>query len=143
MLDIEINHVSVPALHVSLGIFCRLFTLFEDACKRLDKQIAQEGVKESLDAADKAENKAKILEEKSELALQYMTWHCLDSQENSSEIEACREEANRLQEKAKTLREFASGLSCVKTTDGPCVNAVDTALSACGIARQAYFGGLS
>ncbi len=34
--------VCLPGLHISLGIFLRLFTLLEDACHKLDFKLAQE-----------------------------------------------------------------------------------------------------
>jgi hypothetical protein len=42
MWDIQIDQICLPALHISLGIFYRLYTLLEQAAHQLDLQLAQE-----------------------------------------------------------------------------------------------------
>ena len=93
--------VAIPALHVSLGIFTRLFTLFESACRTLDDQHLKEKEKEFIKRAEKI----KRLEEKASLFLQNLTWFCLSGPDEYKErIEDMKAEVNRLQLKVKTIQ---------------------------------------
>ncbi len=40
-MRINLTQISLPGLHISLGIFYRLFSLLEDACHQLDFKVAQ------------------------------------------------------------------------------------------------------
>ena len=73
--------VAIPALHVSLGIFTRLFTLFESACRTLDDQYLKEKEKGFIKRAEKT----KRLEEKASLFLQNLTWFCLSGPDEYEE----------------------------------------------------------
>ncbi|XP_033646390.1 uncharacterized protein LOC117305619 [Asterias rubens] len=42
MLPVELDYVIVPTLHISLGVFKRLYDLFEQACHELDVAILKE-----------------------------------------------------------------------------------------------------
>ena len=63
------KQVCVPGLHLSLGIFNRLWTLLEDACTELDLQLAEVGVGDNTGGGSFSQYSA-ILNERSQLA----TW---------------------------------------------------------------------
>ena len=75
-------------MHISLGIFCKLFSLFEKACQQLELKILKmaehkkEQRERQLQCAAQLEEKASFLEEKLELYVQNLTWNCLADDEN-------------------------------------------------------------
>ena len=82
---------------MSLGIFCRLFNLFESACRALDSKIesrAEENYAEQREAVEKAEE----LEERAALFLQHLAWSCL------SDTEECQESVREMQNEAALLQ---------------------------------------
>ena len=86
----------MPALHVSLGIFTRLFTLLECACRCLDRQIVEKK-RQDWRQQMKALDRARRLEQKASLFAQHISWSCLSrSVEYQQEIEVLRTEADAL-----------------------------------------------
>ena len=87
---------------MSLGIFCRLFTLFENACRFLDKKSQEQEEQELLQRREKARR----LEEKAELFMQHLTWFCLtisQSDEGSRRVDEMKAEVALLEKKQKQL----------------------------------------
>ena len=87
---------------MSLGIFCRLFTLFENACRFLDKKSQEQEAQELLQRREKARR----LEEKASLFMQHLTWFCLtisESDEDSRRVNQMKAEVALLEKKAKAI----------------------------------------
>ena len=66
------KQVCIPGLHLSLGIFNRLWTLLEDACNKLDLQLAEIGVRDGTGGSSFSEYST-ILSNRSQLATQLAT----------------------------------------------------------------------
>ena len=91
--------MAVPALHLSLGIFCRLFFLFEQECQRLDGAWGQKNI------ADRAARMAAATEAEAsrDLLLQHVTWAHLNSDPKNQDVQLLRGAVVHFQEKAKSL----------------------------------------
>ena len=79
------------------GHFCRLFHLFERACRALDSKIearAEENYAEQRESV----KKAKKLEERAALFLHHLASSCL------SDTEECRESVREMQKEAALLQ---------------------------------------
>ena len=117
--------VAIPALHISLGIFDRLYKLYEDACHKLDVKLAA-AMSAPVQASDtfmqyaaRIQEKRKMTEEMNEfleeaeryedLAVQLALFH-----EQGVDLEG---EVSAIQLEAKKLREEATSLvkrhSCI------------------------------
>lgn len=83
----------LPGLHISLGIFFRLFTLLEDACHRLDFKLAL-----AVTESDRPESSTKPT------SFQEYTMAIREKQE-------VKEQQLKLQSEAETLEQVATYMS--------------------------------
>ena len=110
--------VAIPALHISLGIFDRLYKLYEEACHKLDVKLAA-AVSSPAQATDTfLQYAAQILEKRKmtekmeelmneaerydDLAVQLTFFH-EQGVELEGEVQAIQLEAKKLREEANSL----------------------------------------
>ena len=109
--------IAIPALHISLGIFDRLYTLYEDACHDLDVKLAVTAVSAPVQAKDTYVRYAAQLQEMKEMQ-QKQEEYLIEAkryQEVAVELALFRDsevddEVNALQQEAKKLSEEAESL---------------------------------
>ena len=111
--------VCIPGLHISLGVFHKLFNLFEDACHKLDIEIAvtemtSQGVamaghkyKKFVEANQEIteKNEEASCHEQAVMALeQLVTWMCLHGSEGTKPaIEQMNKQISESNQRAKAL----------------------------------------
>eukprot|EP00118_Oscarella_pearsei_P024006 m.295853 g.295853 ORF g.295853 m.295853 type:complete len:183 (+) comp40760_c1_seq57:2704-3252(+) len=104
LFDIELSHVAIPPLHVSLGIFSRIFDLFSKSADEIDVALRENSLRDfsaKVRAADEVENKIKEIGEKETYLSQLMTWQYLNCPTENPEA------VRSLQDKILCLRREA------------------------------------
>ena len=110
--------VALPALHISLGIFDRLYKLYKDACHELDVKLAAamsapvQGTDTFMQYSKQIQEKGKMTEKMEEilneaewyedLAVQLAFFH-EQGVERDGEVSAVQREAIKLHEEANSL----------------------------------------
>lgn len=110
--------VAIPALHISLGIFDRLYKLYEDACHELDVKLAAamsapvQATDTFLQYAGQIQEKRKMTEKMEEFLNEAERYEDLAVQlafpheqgvELEAEVRAIQLEATKLREEADSL----------------------------------------
>eukprot|EP00731_Ephydatia_muelleri_P023928 Em0016g199a len=129
IFDIPTEQICPPGLHITMGIFTKLFELFEDFCHSLDLELAfyhTEVDQSSLQQL--ATYMAVLIGESNPL-----TADLLHQSANTSKI-VKQLETKIAASTAVVTREFP-------LNEGPFVKELDMALQSIGVHRQQYFGG--
>ncbi|XP_064402593.1 uncharacterized protein LOC135348339 isoform X1 [Halichondria panicea] len=158
---IPLNQVCPPGLHISLGIFYRLFQLMEDECRALDNAVLwcedsreRGGPSYSNFMSDSVRERAlkdeldRVNEEVAQLN-DLVALLCVfgeGEEEDDPRLSALRSEFEEKASHAKKLdaewtkinEKTAKGY---KKEDGPFVKALDAALEDFNVRRQTYYGG--
>lgn len=103
----------MPGLHISLGVFYRLFELLEDHCKKLDLALAQHSSQPdslhsfrlysaALQKVAKLEEEIRNETEEAEAAEQLSTYLALKGYPQS-QVEYCRDAAAKLRQRLTNL----------------------------------------
>jgi hypothetical protein len=161
MWDIQTDQICLPALHISLGIFYRLYTLLEQAAHQLDLQLAQErsggelGGETFGEYSQKIEKLHQLTEERDahvqaiaaleelvpRMALTATSEDSARAQINYVEqgINECRKKAQELdREIDKVKSDIEKGF---RMEEGPFIIGLDRALKSFNVQREAYYGG--
>ncbi|XP_022110640.1 uncharacterized protein LOC110990110 [Acanthaster planci] len=156
LMPIAIDHVILPTLHISLGVFKKLFDAFESACHRVDMQlfqvrVATEGqeqknyfdyrIRNEIERQQKIqkdleEKRLQLIDAEDELPLHVLrtTKEDMDGAflEIANKAFRLQVEISRLEKEAKTVElPFATG---------PIASSLDTILQQHRVQRQAYHG---
>ncbi|KAL9977598.1 hypothetical protein ACROYT_G015020 [Oculina patagonica] len=130
LLDIELDKVCVPGLHISLGVFKKLFDGLEDQCFELDNRV-------HLQLAVGSEQLEKATVNKKMQALRA-------AQQHQSQVSELEEKENSLQEilnlQHEKLADDQWKLAGLEKSEGPLVKQPDTSLKEMKVERQAYRG---
>ncbi|XP_078681781.1 uncharacterized protein LOC144916526 [Branchiostoma floridae x Branchiostoma belcheri] len=168
MFNVPLDQVCVPGLHVSLGIYHRLYTMMEAELQDLDRVIGAymvrvvddedmdegevlyhhqlHGLKPYVEAMQEAravdnmvEDLSEELEElESSLAYAILQARSLDN------IMSMKEEIERLMERKRKLESESEDIKNrhqITSTNGPLSSLLDTVLQNNNARRQAYHGG--
>ncbi|XP_038050937.1 uncharacterized protein LOC119724100 [Patiria miniata] len=158
MLHVEIHNVIVPTLHISLGVYKRLYDLFEMECHRLDVEVLkQRAIGRSLD--DEDDSLATDFDKKVEDELSRQRRVEKDLQEKRNNLEELEEEVplpllndlhnstgNEMVNKVQMLRadiaemEQSDGKAELEFGTGPITSSLDDVLQKHKVNRQAYHG---
>ena len=103
----------MPGLHISLGIFFRLFTLLETACHQLDLSLATQGEQDdtrhsyrlysnALSSLTKLEEERNHNEEEAQAAEQLSTFLAVRGVAHT-QVEFCQQAAAELRRKVQDL----------------------------------------
>jgi len=147
------TQVCPPSLHISLGIFHRLFTLLEQECHDLDLLLAKrEDV--HLQPGTEFENYYTIRKQIRSLEQQVTSHHqqaialdqvaslfalTLRQPEQNPQLQSVRQEAIRFSHQESQIRVL--GKEDFSVGSGPFVQALDKALKTFNVERQAYYSG--
>ncbi|XP_057290698.1 uncharacterized protein LOC130657379 [Hydractinia symbiolongicarpus] len=153
--DIPIDQVCIPGLHISLGVYQKMFKMFESSCQDYDVKIALllatedneldsdygdyiEVLKETNDLQQKLEDeKAKLANQQDQL-----NWLVISGglQRNiltyEKSIIKTEKKITELELEISTLGNNKRILVGV----GPCASSIDKTLQKMGVERQAYHG---
>ncbi|KAL5506255.1 hypothetical protein EMCRGX_G007860 [Ephydatia muelleri] len=156
--DVPLSQVCLPGLHISQGIFLKIFNLLENACHDLDVKMALIHSGHSTLSPSYTNhvlnlqelNRAKV---ELDTVVQYLTMlvehqtylTVAIGQSNSilanfeEHIDECRKEIKAAEKKVQVLKKkVEEGFS---SKEGPFVKALDIALQSFGVRRQNYHGG--
>ncbi|XP_031571701.1 uncharacterized protein LOC116305861 [Actinia tenebrosa] len=154
LFDIPIEQVCLPGLHISIGIFNRLYDLLVQELHTLDIHIANEirdgeignhefqnyieGIKVHQNLKNQESN---LLEEAQEL--ESMASYNAMRFNNEEEVEFLLDRADSLRSQANdlTLRMALVSVPVIPNEDGPCAQELARVLKKIGAERQAYHGG--
>ncbi|KAL5517788.1 hypothetical protein EMCRGX_G003404 [Ephydatia muelleri] len=131
----------IPGLHMTQGVFMKLFRLLEATCHQFDLQLAYTYQEESSSSSSFIKYteelhklqvaKAKLAEAQDSLAaLEEAVMHALDRRQSVEKMEM---------EIAKTTKVTSKEFSL---HDDPFVKGLDEALQSFKVQRQQYFGGV-
>ncbi|KAL5496199.1 hypothetical protein EMCRGX_G012437 [Ephydatia muelleri] len=133
-LSIPLSQVCPPGLHITMGIFLRLFVLLEEDCHKLDcRAVVLDGV--SVISYD---NYCAALVTKREL---------MDEMVSLKDTIQCFEQhVGKLKQRLNVVGEEIDKLEVTlkvdfKKEDGPFVKALDNALASFHVKKQAYYSG--
>eukprot|EP00731_Ephydatia_muelleri_P032533 Em0024g77a len=156
IFNIPIEQVCPPGLHITLGIFTKLYGLLEDECHALDLELALLSYEEAHSSFDTYSQELQMLRslqselkqaEEAYAVLQQMTTYVSLVIGEKDPVTAdffvqCEEKKKYLgkleAEVAKSKAIVEKGFSI---KEGPFVKALDDALQSIGVHRQQYFGG--
>lgn len=155
--NIDLEHVCVPGLHITLGVYLKLFNYFELYCKDVDMQIAYALAEKDVASGDdnfndfintikailKLESKIGELEERHNIIVEELNWFALSQSDHFDEeyyielLHDVEKEECEYKEELKKLKDDNK----LGDDVGPCQRSVDKTLKDLGVERQAYFGG--
>ncbi|XP_071796167.1 uncharacterized protein [Asterias amurensis] len=165
LIPIEVDHVILPSLHISLGVFKKLFDLFESDCHRLDEhlfklraQVEDEdedededehrdtnfdvqiatSVKQRNHIAEQLTKKKSRLEELEDDLPLYVFQHT-EQQDVDAEFRQMATETYQLRVDVHGL-EIEMNRADLAYGTGPVVSSLDKVLSRFHVQRQAYHG---
>ncbi|XP_057300002.1 uncharacterized protein LOC130630499 [Hydractinia symbiolongicarpus] len=153
LFNIPIDQVALPALHISLGTFLKIFNMLETACSDLDIKLTANGQSLDPDALTFIERCQKLkdckwvikdCEEKIELVNQALAVEIFRNPENANELRNIYEPrivflSNKLKEKSNEAEKIQNE-SGTERWDGPCTRKLDETLKLLNVERQAYHG---
>ena len=150
--NIELDQVCVPSLHITLGVYLKLFNYFELLCKDVDMQIAYALAEKDVVSGDdnfnlfinavkailELENKVLETEERHKLIVEELNWFAVSQSEYYTDLlqNVENEESAYKEELKKLIEENKLGDEV-----GPCQRSIDKTLKDLGVEKQAYFGG--
>ena len=164
ILPIPIDHASLPALHLDLGIFVWLFEALKKECSNLDLQLARVAHADADDSSEFAKltethalvaaNQAELSEHEQQLASWrvHLEWialhhHIVEAQGACPQTLAggLQRQCQLTSAKVSVLQQELTGLQATLSTaaiaDGPCTSCLEPVLQRHNITRQAYHGG--
>eukprot|EP00731_Ephydatia_muelleri_P009823 Em0005g409a len=158
IFNIPVSQVCPPGLHITLGIFTKLFHLLEAACHQLDLELALHttdftGPSSSFSKYSQELQNLSFLQAELEKAqqsheeLQNMaTYMALVNGEKSPlAVKLLKQSAAKMKSVKALKAKVAKGIATVKKgfseKEGPFVKQLDSALQLIGVQRQQYFGG--
>eukprot|EP00731_Ephydatia_muelleri_P020643 Em0013g370a len=134
----------IPGLHMTQGVFMKLFRLLEDTCHQFDLQLAY--TKQQLILIHKY--KVELQEAKqSEAVLQQLATYMavLIGESNPLTADLLHQSANTSKIVKQLETKIAASTAVVTRefplNEGPFVKELDMALQSIGVHRQQYFGG--
>ena len=138
--DIPLNQVCLPGLHITLGIYLKIYCgIIERYCAEVDHLINEDN---SYHELKKLQIELSELEERRDLLQGEIDWYTVlhtdnialikDYQINLDEVE------NIIAEKEILIGEKQQGASH-DDMSGPCVKSLDNTLAEIGVERQAYY----
>ena len=150
------RQVCIPGLHVTLGIFLKLFNLFEDYCHQLDIEIAANKEQSNTEIEDSnfgdhvktltqlraKKSTQKDIEHTLELTMDEVNWFVISGGSNVVVDNHYQPMIDDLQNKLEAISTEIEDLE-KKNLDkgaGPCASSLDTTLKSLGVERQAYYG---
>ncbi|CAH3103928.1 unnamed protein product [Pocillopora meandrina] len=129
LLDIELDKVCVPGLHISLGVFKKLFDELENQCFELDKKI------QMVLAGDSEENDEKIQ------AFRAAQLHTRQAQQFNEKTNYLQELLNlQSLHTNEKLADEQMELAAFEKANGPLSVHLDEVLKKMNVERQAYHG---
>eukprot|EP00731_Ephydatia_muelleri_P033241 Em0026g61a len=144
--NIPLSQVFIPGLHITQGIFQKLFSLFERACHNLDLKLAMhwkaspmaksqyDVYSQTLKDLDSALIELEQLNQEAESAVTPIVDELLELAGN------CYKRVQVQEEKVKTLRETIQMGFNLK--EGPCIKGIESCLTSFGVCHQRYYGGI-
>ncbi|KAL5468733.1 hypothetical protein EMCRGX_G029843 [Ephydatia muelleri] len=156
IFDIPTEQICPPGLHITMGIFTKLFELFEDFCHSLDLELAfyHTEVDQSRYSLYSQElqrlhqYKVELQEAKqSESVLQQLATYMavLIGESNPLTADLLHQSANTSKIVKQLETKIAASTAVVTRefplNEGPFVKELDMALQSIGVHRQQYFGG--
>eukprot|EP00731_Ephydatia_muelleri_P024162 Em0016g433a len=153
------NCVREPFFNIALteGIFQKLLSFFEDACHRLDLQLAhlqQDGLystavldmhSKTLQELVKTRDDLELAEQERDTVQQILTHSSMMYANSDEELESLKEFCHQNNESVQTLVLRLNGpMESLEKgfNDHPFVKGISTTLDAMGIHRQKYYGGI-
>eukprot|EP00731_Ephydatia_muelleri_P019270 Em0012g95a len=153
---IPLSQVCVPGLHITQGIFLKLFSMFEEACHRIDLKLALYCPTAPL-SRSQFDEYSKALKDLSEIiskletvhleeeTFQQLATYCSISAGNftpfiGSLLEHWHERRKVLENQRNLITETVN--KGFKMDDGPCIKRVQSCLDSFGVCRQRYYGGI-
>ncbi|KAL5470750.1 hypothetical protein EMCRGX_G028763 [Ephydatia muelleri] len=123
IFNIPISQVCPPGLHITLGIFTKIYGLLEDECHTLDLELALHSREDAHSSFSKY-----IVGENDPVTVDFFK-QCEDKMKSLKQLET---------DVANCTATVKKGFSI---KDGPFVKELDSALQSIGVHRQQYFGG--
>eukprot|EP00731_Ephydatia_muelleri_P019686 Em0012g511a len=154
-----LRKVCVPGLHITQGIFLKLFSVFEEACRRIDLKLALYCPTAPL-SRSQFDEYSKALKDLSEIISELETVHleeetfqqlatyCSISVGNFTPfVGSLLELSSNWHERRKVLENQRNLITetvnkSFKMDDGPCIKRVQSCLDSFGVCRQRYYGGI-
>ena len=135
--NIPIDQVCIPGLHLTLGIFLKMFNMFEAFCFDVDMKIGVdvEQRKEIKSLQDELDD----LCERRDFLQGELNWFLVSDDRNVDKdayIMKLKDVGSNIEEKEKQISTLSNEMT--ETTVGPCVSSLDGILKAMGVERQAY-----
>ncbi|KAL5481525.1 hypothetical protein EMCRGX_G021706 [Ephydatia muelleri] len=156
IFNIPISQVCPPGLHITLGIFTKIYGLLEDECHTLDLELALHSREDAHSSFSKYSHELQRLrmlqaeleqaQKSYDLSQQIATYVSLVVGENDP---VTVDFFKQCEDKMKSLKQLETDVAnCTATVkkgfsikDGPFVKELDSALQSIGVHRQQYFGG--
>ena len=155
--NIELDQVCVPGLHITLGVYLKLFNYLELFCKDVDMQIAYALAEKDVASGDdnfnlfinaikailELENKILETEERHKLIVEELNWFAVSQSDHFDEefyndlLQNVKNEESAYKEELKKLKEE----NILGDDVGPCQRSIGKTLKDLGVERQACFGG--
>ena len=151
--QIPLDQVCIPGLHITLGVYLKMFKMFDACCLDIDIEIAAIYARNSTVPDDDfgqyvykmkelhcLQNEVEELEGRRELLQGELNWFTVshDCPGLDAYLDAIKLIDLEIIEKNNTISDIEQKMSESSANVGPCVQSLDSTLKSIGVQRQAY-----
>ena len=135
--NIPIDQVCIPGVHLTLGIYLKMFNMFEAFCLDVDMKIGVDV--EQIKAIKVLQNELDDLHGRRDSLQEELNWFLVSDGRNVDEdayIMKMKHIDDNVEQKEKQISTLTKEMT--EATVGPCVSSLDGILKSMGVERQAY-----